>query len=488
MACRVLREANRGIIRSCADDIGVSLARLKHLGLLTPIFGDAETLAGLKLKPPKCVLVPLCKFSDRRAEDISKWMRRNIPQRAHFAVQDCTKLLGFYIGPGAGRKNWTEQVSKLKARVQFIQSTNASVKLNAYTYNSRVVPICSYVAQLLPYPKYLEQIERAHMHTILRLPQNALCHADFFHLHLAGGPRIRSIIASCVAALIRTSSRTLTTWPSWISQLEVAAWEHLPLRPLVHLQLTTSSWDSPPIACNLRDASLGLPNDDRWFAGASLAVRILQVSDSTRSSIQKVFYCKLIESRFSNTLHDTVERRLNTLFCPFVVDCKNQVNLERCFGVLKDCKVADAIKVIKCWVNGWATSHRYHEDKVLPCLFGCSGCVDSLSHYLQCPPLLALWRFLTRGNTSEDPLIRWGLIQPNKVTFLYISCIFSGYHAVRRDLREFPVFLEFNQIVFDSAQLRRAWSVFADAFKVEARELALAHRQFSLPEFLISIT
>ena len=186
------------------------------------------------------------------------------------------------------------------------------MKLNAYTYNSRVVPICSYVAQLLPYPKYLEQIERAHMHTILRLPQNALCHADFFHLHLAGGPRIRSIIASCVAALIRTSSRTLTTWPSWISQLEVAAWEHLPLRPLVHLQLTTSSWDSLPIACNLRDASLGLPNDDRWFAGASLAVRTLQASDSTRISIQKVVYCKLIESRFSNTLHDTIEKRLNT--------------------------------------------------------------------------------------------------------------------------------------------------------------------------------
>jgi hypothetical protein len=142
-----------------------------------------------------------------------------------------------------------------------------------------------------------------------------------------------------------------------------AAWEHLPLRPLVHLHLTTSCWDSPPIACNLRDASLGFPNDDRWYAGASLAVRTLQGSDSTRSSIQKVFYCKLIENRFSNTLHDTVERRLNTLFSPFVVDCQSHVNLERCFGMLKDCKVADAIKVIKWWVNGWATSHRYHEDK-----------------------------------------------------------------------------------------------------------------------------
>ena len=204
--------------------------------------------------------------------------------------------------------------------------------------------------------------------------------------------------------------------------------------------------------------------------------------------MQKMFYCKLIECTCSNTLQDNIKRHLNDFFCPVTVDCRNHVNLERCFGVLRECRVADAIEVFKCWVNGWATSHRYHENTLLPCLFGCSGCIDSLSHYLQCPALLALWRFLACGNASEDPLIRWGLIHPTKVTYLYISGIFSGYHAVRRDLREFPVFLEFEQLVLDSARLRRAWSVFADAFKVEARELALSHRQFSLPEFLIAIT
>ena len=196
----------------------------------------------------------------------------------------------------------------------------------------------------------------------------------------------------------------------------------------------------------------------------------------------------LIKYRFRNSLHDTVEKRLNTLFSPFLVDCQNHANLERCFGILRGCRVADAIKVIKCWVNGWATSQRYHEDNLLPCLFGCSGCVDSLSHYLQCPALLALWRFLALGNASEDPLVRWGLIHPNKVTLLYISCIFSGYHAVRRDLREVPVSLTGNQQVLSAVQLRRAWSVFADAFKVAARELALPHRQISLLEFLIAIT
>ena len=59
---------------------------------------------------------------------------------------------------------------------------------------------------------------------------------------------------------------------------------------------------------------------------------------------------------------------------------------------------------------------------------------------------------------------------------------------MRRDLREVPVSLTGNQQVLNAAQLRRAWSVFADAFKVDARELALPHRQFSLPEFLIAIT
>ena len=75
------------------------------------------------------------------------------------------------------------------------------------------------------------------------------------------------------------------------------------------------------------------------------------------------------------------------------------------------------------------------------------------------------------GVASEDPLIRWGLMHPCKDAYQYISCIFSGYHAVRRDIREFGIFFEYKQLVLHSAQLKRARSVFAEVFKVEAREL-----------------
>ena len=110
-----------------------------------------------------------------------------------------------------------------------------------------------------------------------------------------------------------------------------------------------------------------------------------------------------------------------------------------------------------------------------------------MQHYLQCPHLYALWVFLA-GGASEDPLSRWGLINPDKLTMHYISCIFGGYHAIRHDLRTNTSFFEYSQRVLTPAQLRRAWSVFADAFKVEARELSVLCRQFSLCEFLSTIT
>ena len=44
----ILRERNRGIVRACADDIGMCLARLRHLQLIYPIFSAALKHAGLK--------------------------------------------------------------------------------------------------------------------------------------------------------------------------------------------------------------------------------------------------------------------------------------------------------------------------------------------------------------------------------------------------------------------------------------------------------
>jgi hypothetical protein len=194
-----------------------------------------------------------------------------------------------------------------------------------------------------------------------------------------------------------------------------------------------------------------------------------------------------MDCRFGNSLTDTVERRLNNSFNPYLVDCKNFVRLRDAFGILKGCKVSVATRVLKGWVNGWATSHSHHEGVLLPCVFGCSNCADSLDHYLVCSHLFALWSF-SIAFTSAEPLVRWGLMHTTKLQCEIIACIFSGYHAIRKELRVHSLLLHSDMSILPSSILRRAWSVFAESFEVEAREMGVHHSQFALSDFLFSTT
>lgn len=218
-ADRVLREANRGIIRGCGDDLGISLSRLKHLGLLAPTSGNAQSLVGLTIKAPKCILVSLCTFSRELARAIAKWLRRNIPH-ADFAIHDCTDFMGIYVVPGAGKHNLVEQTKKIQDPVQSVEVAKASVRLGAHTYNIRVVPCVGFVVQLPPYAPQMDVVDRAVMHTCLGLPQNALCHADFFHLQQCGGLEFRSISAAAASHLSDLRERLYTLGPNGSPKLK----------------------------------------------------------------------------------------------------------------------------------------------------------------------------------------------------------------------------------------------------------------------------
>ena len=73
-------------------------------------------------------------------------------------------------------------------------------------------------------------------------------------------------------------------------------------------ELSTECWDSPPIACNLREAFRGFPKDDRWCEGASHAISIIQRSTAKSSAsiqVQKICYDALIQYRFVDSFHHT---------------------------------------------------------------------------------------------------------------------------------------------------------------------------------------
>ena len=183
----------------------------------------------------------------------------------------------------------------------------------------------------------------------------------------------------------------------------------------------------------------------------------------------------------------TIERRLTSLFKPFTLDFNHSISLADSLRSLKGHRVAEVLKVLKSWCNGWATSHRYHEDITLPCLLGCDMHNDSLSHYLQCPHLFALWKFMI-PSAHEDPLIRWGLISPCTGSYKQIACAHCGYHAVRRHYKNCHTTFHQNMTYLDGALIRTSWTVFADAFQVEASELGVQTLKFSVPSFLNFLT
>ena len=83
---KALRMRHAGIFKACADDIGVVLKQLKHLKVIYPIFSDCKTHAGLALKPPKCVLVPLCAFSEEVHASIYRWITQHMPMWQSFKI------------------------------------------------------------------------------------------------------------------------------------------------------------------------------------------------------------------------------------------------------------------------------------------------------------------------------------------------------------------------------------------------------------------
>ena len=301
---RALDFGNKGIVRACADDVSFALCRLAHLPLLFPIFSAAEHLAGLCLKPRKCKIIPCTKITPGILQRVSTWVGKHIPVWSEFEVTGAAELLGFYVGPLMAGHHWIKPMRKCKKRVYEIKHAGAATALNAFDYNSRVLPVLSYVAQLVPLPKYFAFEQRVAFHIIYHAPFNTFAHSEFFQWGEVGLPILRCGIAASAAALVRAANKTITRWQKWIPQLRAAADAHLPsfrtcrCKPL----LSPDFWDSPSFAENLWGASQGcFDNPDLDPAGGAI---VLKYCNSSLAKIrQKQYY-----SIFLDNLHSPQSR------------------------------------------------------------------------------------------------------------------------------------------------------------------------------------
>ncbi len=270
-----LREKGSGIIRACADDLGASLRSLKQLMLLFPIFKDAQTLAGLLLKPPKCVLVPLVPWSSEVVNQIKKWLEKHIPLWANFNIKPTSKYLGFFMGPQSGSQQWLAPFAKYHDRVNSIYGSGAAISMGAYNYNVRTLPVLSYISQLICLPDQASEWERRALYRVTHLANNSINHQDFFWLHSLGGPKFRSLVATSKASMLRAARITITGWPLWKEQIIRSAQEGLPCSRWGVGIFHGDFWDSPAIAISLSHAFSGFPGEYPWGEGARCAINAL---------------------------------------------------------------------------------------------------------------------------------------------------------------------------------------------------------------------
>ena len=122
-------------------------------------------------------------------------------------------------------------------------------------------------------------------------------------------------------------------------------------------------------------------------------------------------------------------------------------------ALLRTMRCHEAMQVIKTWTNSWATSGRYHENPIFPCLFGCRdrqsffGMIRSplpilvsdfgvcppgdFSHYLICPKMWHAIDSIVTHSVPIDPFKRLGLTDSTYDNLFPLACSFHSYHAIK---------------------------------------------------------
>jgi len=207
--------------------------------------------------------------------------------------------------------------------------------------------------------------------------------------------------------------------------------------------------------------------------------------------VQALAYKVLHQYSGKSDLFEIVSRRianwLGYIPIEFVPD-----QFEFASSLLRKMRCHEAMQIVKTWTNSWATSVRYHESVVFPCLLGCQDCGrffgmirlhghpvareghpvprDDFSHYLFCPSMWHIIDSIVLHSTPIDPLKRLGLLASNFENFFTLACAFHAYHSIKQVRDDPPSSLDFTKNI----------RLFSEAFISAARIVGLQYSRDSL--------
>ena len=443
-----LEDTGLGRVRTCADDIGIALRELRHLGVIFELFHWFRKVSGLALKPRKCnMILTVCECSVGTLRTIRRWLQLWFPAWAGFQICDTAKYLGLYLGPQASKHQWKLPLDKFTNKYREMGRSGLPLGLVGPHFSSQILPVLGYIGQLVPPPADFSYKELHAAHKILSMPV-ALDLGAIFDMDRFGGVRLYRPVDYVRSAMMRAAAKTITEYDEQhkiLCDLAVTG-ASLATRgsSAANESCIPDGWTGEAFASNLFWARRGLRlGADQHAVSISNAfspdARGGREPQESRKSIQSKFY-KLLQSFRQDVWPATLRRKLPGWLPGGIGDWVFSSALEdELSQLLKKAGMRVSVSVIKSWANAWTTSGRMDEEVTLPCILGCDGCEDALSHYICCDPLWTAVISSSKGREEQlqlSPLARLCLESPTLDRARQLTIAFSTYHALKLSHRD----------------------------------------------------
>jgi hypothetical protein len=367
----------RGIMNAYADDIAAVLRDLfDSLKIIDDSFKTIGRATSLHLHPGKVLIIPLWKYKEA---DIRRQIKLIAPRLAKAGIEDCGKLLGIFVGPGAEALQWRGVAEELRARSRYLASLNLAWSGVAPLYRSHVLSVTSHVLQLAPPSRELKQVESNCLAVVTKTPARAVPLAVLSRLKEFGlATNFPCIDIMGEAAAYRAMAAS-DVFPKMIAELARA-------RASRYFNI------SPFLRWWTRGGVLG------HLARVKEHVEFIALAPPVETYGVQRWAAELLSNNIPMArLDECIAKRLSTLLkmpTSEATAARVRERIGTAKGIVPPCAVASMLRTI---CNAWTTTGRF-SGPTAACPFGCGALAsDRFSHFPDCLSLRDMWNEVCPG-------------------------------------------------------------------------------------------
>jgi exonuclease III len=366
----------RGLVNAYADDIAAVIRNLfDTLKLIDRCFETIASATALHLHPGKVVVIPLWKFDESAVRLRIKGL---VPRLALAKIEDCGKLLGFFVGPGAERFQFRGVVEELRARARYLASLNLSWSGVASLYRSHVLSTASHILQLAAPTKELRQTESSILAVATKSPANAVPLAVLSRLRAFGlRTDFMSIDILGKAAAYRAMAGS-AAYPKMMAEIARArSARECNLSPYLR------DWTGKGALGHLTAVKKHVER----IAGTPIETYGIQqwTAKALKAAIPM------------NFLDDCIAKRLTTFMKKKVAPEAVALARSRILAVKDMVPACTVASILRTLCNAWTTTGRFF-GPTAACPFGCGLLeADRFAHFSGCMSLRDLWQEVCPG-------------------------------------------------------------------------------------------